>query len=36
MGNSLCGALKTYLTGIHDGVDSIPGLAQWVGDSELL
>ena len=34
-GSSHCGALETNLTSNHEGVDLIPGLAQWVKDPAL-
>ena len=33
--SSLCGSALTNPTGIHDDVDLIPGLAQWVKDTAL-
>ena len=31
-----CGTAETNLTGIHEGVGLIPGIAQWVKDLALL
>ena len=35
-GSSHCGAVETNPTSTHEGLGSIPGLAQWVGDPVLL
>ena len=34
-GSSYCGSGETNLTSIHEDMDLIPGLAQWVGDLAL-
>ena len=34
--SSRCGTVETNLTGIHENVSSIPGLAHWTGDLALL
>ena len=30
IGSSHCGSVEKYLTSIHEDIDSIPSLAQWI------